>query len=586
MTKKRNNIFNSRLKTVSLALALVFVLTCASFSWLAIPTSAEGLTSAPRDYGDNGYILYFYPEVGDNGTVTPKGYWNLCGRNSEHYGFTKGSKNVKSICWDDRFANTTFGTTTDGFLTLKPDATGKNFFGIEIELGSGIMPNERAKYVTVCYRVIGETFTAEQNEAIQMDAGAWGGEDIAILPFQNADDNWVISTSAERTIGSNWWYDNQNVTILFPGLTNADAYVVIDYIAFCETEADVKSFSTASEQYHIPFRVSRENRTYGNAAVVGLYFDPAVGEDGTASMKVRRIVSPNLEPDYDKKDVVLSYTKFVSDLTFGTSDDGFLTLGNTANTVNKFTMSFTGWTGVLTPTEARYMIVRYRVDGETQPSGKILFGDQHTKDGWGGNRADISITGTPDSNGWITICKEITSYKENYDQLVAVTPTVQFPDLQNASSCYVLDYIGFCADETACDATLAAIEQANSYDLFGGVQLSQTSNRTVRFVGKLDALNEKYDKVGFVLTANGMSYTMTADKAYTSILADGEPLTAESEGCKYFYTFAVENIPTDQGTIRFTVTPYVYLNGKTDVIMGATVSFGYNPTTNELVKLA
>ena len=228
-------------------LALTLCLTSA-FT-LILNTSAYTMTAEDRPHSGSGYGIYFMPSIGEDGKVTPEAYLNLCERNTEHYGFKAGMKAIKSIKWDDRFANTTFGTSTDGFLTLKPDEAGKEFFGIEIALGTGIMPNSRAKYVTVCYRVIGETFTAEQDKAIQMDANAWGGEDIAVLPFKNADDSWVVTTTAERTLGGNWWYDNNNVTILFPGLTKADAYVVIDYIAFCETEADVAAMKTEHDTW-------------------------------------------------------------------------------------------------------------------------------------------------------------------------------------------------------------------------------------------------------------------------------------------------------------------------------------------------
>ena len=313
---------------------------------------------------------------------------------------------------------------------------------------------------------------------------------------------------------------------------------------------------------------------------MGLYFNPEVGEDGTVTAKIKRTVCNG---GNNLSESTLNYSKFASELKFGVSEEGFLKI-NTTQTVNQYTMMLSNWTGTLLSTQVKYVIVRYKVVGEAPSSEVWLMGSDWTAQENNGRRLDVALPGEADV--WNTVSAEVSVPQGDWlGGSIGKAPKIQLPNLQSTNSYYILDYIGFCADEAARDATLAAIEQANNYDLYGGVQLSKTENRMIRFVGKLDALNEKYDKVGFVLTANGMSYTMTADKAYTSILADGEPLTAESEGCRYFYTYAVDNIPTDQGIIRFTVTPYVSLNGQTDVIMGATVSFGYNPTTNELVKL-
>ena len=573
MTKKWNNVYKSRLKTVSLALVLVIVLSCASFSWLAIPTSAEGQTGAPRDYG-SGRMIYLYPEVGDDGTVSPKAYMTV-NSNPETTGvLALGDTNSS-------FAKQTYGATEDGFLTVKPDKVNTGF-AIRTTM-TGYMSNANAKYVSVCYRVVGETsYNGE------LTFGHWGGATkLTSTSFSNEGNGWNVVTTENKDTDNNWWGPNTNFTVIFPGLKNADSYIVVDYVAFCATEEEVEAIKAARESFlnpepepePDPFCVSRENRTYGNAAV-GLYFNPEVGEDGTVTAKIKRTVCNGVN---NLSESTLNYSKFASELKFGVSEEGFLKI-NTTQTVNQYTMTLSDWTGTLLSTQVKYVIVRYKVVGEAPSSEVWLMGSDWAAQENNGRRLDVALPGEADV--WNTVSAEVSVPQGDWlGGSIGNAPKIQLPNLQSTNSYYILDYIGFCADEAARDATLAAIEQANNYDLYGGVQLSKTENRMIRFVGKLDALNEKYDKVGFVLTANGMSYTMTADKAYTSILADGEPLTAESEGCRYFYTYAVDNIPTDQGIIRFTVTPYVSLKGQTDVIMGATVSFGYNPTTNELVKL-
>ena len=96
---------------------------------------------------------------------------------------------------------------------------------------------------------------------------------------------------------------------------------------------------------------------------------------------------------------------------------------------------------------------------------------------------------------------------------------------------------------------------------FVGAQLSGTGSdetRSVRFVGGLDAEFTNLDEVGIMIIASygdGQTKTFEGQTAtvYESILADGETILASDNGVDYFYTAAINDIPTNVGTITFTV---------------------------------
>ena len=96
---------------------------------------------------------------------------------------------------------------------------------------------------------------------------------------------------------------------------------------------------------------------------------------------------------------------------------------------------------------------------------------------------------------------------------------------------------------------------------FVGAQLSGTGSdetRSVRFVGGLDAEFTNLDEVGIMIIASygdGQTKTFEGQTAtvYESILADGETILASDNGVDYFYTAAINDIPTNVGTITFKV---------------------------------
>ncbi len=204
-------------------LALTLCLTTA-FA-LATPISAEATTDASKTNGPR-RMIYFYPEVGEGDAVSPKAYMTVKTDPEITGVLTLGDTNSS-------FAKLTYGKTDDGFLTVKPNAVDTSF-AVRTTM-TGYMSNANAKYITVCYRVVGETF-----DSGEIQAGHWGdGVKFTNMPFRNGDDGWNVVTSAARDTNGNWWGPNTNFTVIFPGLKNADSYLVIGYVAFSPSEEDV-----------------------------------------------------------------------------------------------------------------------------------------------------------------------------------------------------------------------------------------------------------------------------------------------------------------------------------------------------------
>lgn len=120
-----------------------------------------------------------------------------------------------------------------------------------------------------------------------------------------------------------------------------------------------------------------------------------------------------------------------------------------------------------------------------------------------------------------------------------------------------------------------------------GVQQSAVTDGkyAVRFVGALsdDVALEDYIEVGFKLTAaygeDGQKILDTAcTTVYTKITGSEGGVTTEYSaadfGAKYLFALAVNGIPTDIGTVTFTVTPYFVTADGT--VNGSTCTVVYN----------
>ena len=106
---------------------------------------------------------------------------------------------------------------------------------------------------------------------------------------------------------------------------------------------------------------------------------------------------------------------------------------------------------------------------------------------------------------------------------------------------------------------------------------------SVRFVGGIDILD--YDEVGIeILPAVGANtadspIVRSANTVYTSIMEEGNPVTAQEKGCRYFLAFIVDGIPLDAentATITFAYRFYAKSGNTTYYSETATVMYGFD----------
>ncbi len=146
---------------------------------------------------------------------------------------------------------------------------------------------------------------------------------------------------------------------------------------------------------------------------------------------------------------------------------------------------------------------------------------------------------------------------------IGKSTTVKAPDIDNSKDKLNL-YNGvevtlsdLFADKT--NVTEGLIENkftAPSYAVnYCGVQdKSEGEKFSVRLVGTVDSLD--FDYVGFEIDLNGMDYSNTSKRVYTSIQGADKEYTAAQLGSNYIYTRTITGIPKT-GTMTFTVRPFI-----------------------------
>jgi len=149
-----------------------------------------------------------------------------------------------------------------------------------------------------------------------------------------------------------------------------------------------------------------------------------------------------------------------------------------------------------------------------------------------------------------------------------------------------LDYTNtwYATDEANKNFALPRLQSANAQFLDAAIRYAgfQTNdNGDVRFLATLDGI-DAYESVSYKIemvrqlddgTTRSMVLNEANTKVYTSITADGTPVSAESLGGSYIYAYAVTGIPTGE-TLQFNVTPVLTCEGGV-VITGQTVSIVY-----------
>ena len=160
-------------------------------------------------------------------------------------------------------------------------------------------------------------------------------------------------------------------------------------------------------------------------------------------------------------------------------------------------------------------------------------------------------------------------------------------DLRMKTGSIDIDFIGYYNDPAAAEAENMKRAIATGAAVgFDGVQSSVADGSAmIRFIGTVDLIDGTYEEFGFVLNALSKEYVTKTSKVYTSILADGEPVTAEEEGVNYLFTYVVSGMDVTEmtGNVSFSVTPYAVIDGNR--IIGTTYHFAYNPSTDTFAAI-
>lgn len=237
-----------------LSLTLAILLCLSSFLTLGLTVFAEDGASVTgpewsvedRNYSHaNGYGLYFRPVVAADGSVSAKAYRTVCTKYDNLHNVTEGDVDVETF---EVFGKTTLGVADDGFLKIGSTSTENNSRGVRLRW-NGILPTERAKYVAVSYRIIGMTQPEKydrKNLSIG-NAGKWNDTGIVSIPLTQTDGEWGFAVQ-ESTLSGNW-FSGSTVWIQFPELRDTNAYVVLDFIGFCETEADAQAMKAEHDSF-------------------------------------------------------------------------------------------------------------------------------------------------------------------------------------------------------------------------------------------------------------------------------------------------------------------------------------------------
>lgn len=182
---------------------------------------------------------------------------------------------------------------------------------------------------------------------------------------------------------------------------------------------------------------------------------------------------------------------------------------------------------------------------------------------YGGQINNINTTATTSQNTVTinvyegTVLKKIDNPSTN-----GLVATSAFLNFYNNKDSFVEDMTtgvtGTFADGTGVVYKAGSADlRAPSYAVdFCGVQdKSEGEKFSVRLVGTVDSL--EFDYVGFEIDINGVDYSNTSKRVYTSIQGAGDTIyTAAQLGSNYIYTRTITGIPKSE-TIKFTVRPFI-----------------------------
>lgn len=574
--KRKNSI-----RIFAILLAILFVIPCVSFS----TTAAE----AERTYAPASVALYLTYDAA-TGKPMVKNYSTFSAV------VIKSDITVEPYT-KDNWQNSTFGADENGFLTVKPDnTTGEFIVDLKVASDSWIATDAASvSYFAISYRLVGTSRTAEEKvlsvTPVNTKTG-WFGTSANIMG-EAKDGEW---NSICQSYGQGFNTDTDGlIRLQFSPLSNPDSYIVIDYIAWAATEAEASAMKQSHDDYlkakNDPISVSNQS-----AAQKGLVRDNVVYLDGFTQDNLTTgagyLKDTNGSKKIENAITVSRPDEAYHDVSTSVTSDGYLKITTTEKkNAPGIKLTFNSKYSLLGNFDGmKYVAIRYKlipVYGQTVSASSDVIRNQH------GNKISVHY---PAGDGWKMATGEWTANANDglicwgdYNYFI-----LMLPDAMNTVGCsIIIDYIGFFADEEAAKEEYKIQSLADGVDVgFAGVQSwKNDTEASVRFVGKLDVISDEngqpYTAVGFDLTANGKpnKTPIAANVVYTSIIADGEPVSAASLGTSYLFTYVVSGMDaTVNADITFTVTPYAYYNGTK--ISGPTYHFRYNPSTDAFSPIA
>lgn len=199
----------------------------------------------------------------------------------------------------------------------------------------------------------------------------------------------------------------------------------------------------------------------------GYFFYPEQDSDGNVTAKAYSTLASDY---YDNHRYMHEIRDFTFDTwlnaTFSATEDGYLKIGTTSNAVNSMGLKLEKFKGILEYDRVTYVCVSYKILGKTisaSDNKSITVGPSRD---WDNTAVKIPVTST--NNDWNFAYVSIADLNRSGNWLFdgdGKKPQfrIQLPDFNDTSVSIVLNYVGFCKDLNALNATKAKIEKANFF---------------------------------------------------------------------------------------------------------------------------
>ena len=485
--------------------------------------------------------------------------------------------------------NVSFGTE-NGFLTLKPQKTNSGFIVDLVFSGYLALRHNDAKFFTMYFKVVGEDVEETVNVVPIKKDGTMLQDAAATAVVSAKGGKWnYIKQTASTADGDNAYFNTgdggqQCIRLQFSGLQNENSYIVLDYFAWVANEENAellkKNHDDYVEELENPFTATYKTRAErGIARENVLYFDGYSKDNMTAGYCYSTADNGLMNGINGNIQFVNPGQGAYDDFDVGLTADGHIKLTITKKIHGGAVLVKTP--GGYDPNLHGTVIgMRYKVE---KADGSAMA--EVTTDIANGNNVQDRSKGTlkwQAGIGWQHAVGTLSS-------TALGGFGIWLPEeLRVAGTVITLDYIGFFKDVATAEKEYKIQSVADGVDIgLAGVQTKTvtaedgTQTRSLRFVGVLDDYQDAaYGDIGFELTQNGVKNKkpIVIEKVYQEIQAAGKPVTAESLGGKYLFTFCVDGLALTEGNTTYTVTTYAVVNGVR--VVGATYTFCYQASTD------